>query len=190
MLARRSTFLGVVVLMILVGEAVGANVALDKPASSNDTYYTTLPSMAVDGNLDTLWSANSAGSPSSPIWLDVDLGVAYPVDRIVLIGPYSGNEGLHVDYELYGSLDGITWGDPIGQGSLVDTATMSERSNTIDVGGSAMRYVRFSGVGGSHWTHLSEMEVYSVPEPSTIVLLSVGAISLIAYLWRRRMRRA
>jgi len=41
-------------------------------------------------------------------------------------------------------------------------------------------------------THIGEVEVATicVPEPSTLVLLGIGAASLLAYAWRRRERAA
>lgn len=164
------------------------NIALGKIAVASSSYETAPPSFAVDGDLSTFWNSGWWASPNEPAWFCVDLGAVYPVDQITLIGAYSFGvwEGYYENYQLYGGLDGVSWGDPIAQGSLIDNISMSERSNTIDVGGTEMRYVLFVGVGGDHWINLTELEVHAVPEPSTFALLGVGAFGLLACAWRRR----
>ena len=40
------------------------------------------------------------------------------------------------------------------------------------------------------YTYANEVVITIVPEPSTLVLLSIGAVSLFAYVWRKRTRTA
>jgi hypothetical protein len=58
---------------------------------------------------------------------------------------------------------------PVHVGSHVDLAVDPEGNDTSD-------WARF------------QVAITSVPEPSTLVLLSAGALSLLAYVWRRRKR--
>jgi hypothetical protein len=178
-LLRRVVFLGVLLaLAALVPEPTAAdaeNVALGKDAWANSSSDLCPPSNAVDGNLDTFWDAGDPATQTDANWICVDLRAVYSVDSIVLTGNYS------VDYLLYGSRDGTDWGDPLGQGTLVDTESMSGRSDTIGVGGREFRYVWFIAIGGTHSTQLAEFEVNAVPEPSTLALLGIGAFGLLGY---------
>jgi hypothetical protein len=185
---QRLFILGLFALTLGIASAHAENVALGKVAWANSTLDPYLPSRAVDGNLDTFWDAGDLATQTDANWLSVDLGAVYSVNSIVLTDFYSHGqwEGYYVDYLLYASLDGTGWGDPLGQGSLVDTADMSQRSDIIDVAGKDMRYIWFIGIGGTHWTHLAELEVNAVPEPSTFIPLCIAAISLLGYAWRRR----
>jgi len=162
------------------------NVALNKVAWANSVFDPYMPSNAVDGNLDTVWSADDIATLADPNWLTVDLGAIYPVDSITLTGVYSNGQfdGCSVDYLLFSTPDGADW-VLLGQGSLVDSADLSERSDTISGGGRDMRYVWFIGTGGTCWTGLAEFEVQTVPEPSSIALLITATVGGLLW-WRRR----
>jgi hypothetical protein len=142
------------------------NVALGKRATSNDVYLTYAASNAVDGNPDTPWTASGHGSPDAPKWLKIDLGNSYFLDRIMLLFTYSGGqyEGYTNTYSLHLSEDDVTW-TVVAEGTLIDTASLLQRSHTILPAGSARRarYVRYDVIGGSHWAQLFELSAYAPP---------------------------
>ena len=52
-------------------------------------------------------------------------------------------------------------------------------------------WVAFTGVGPTGvpgpWNYFGRIQ--TVPEPSTLALLSMGAVAMFAYAWRKRRRR-
>ena len=91
------------------------------------------------------------------------------------------------------------WIDYDGSELKVWASEQSERPNDPlltrsldipDILGEDTAYVGFTAATGA-WTanHMITSWSYAaVPEPSTMVLLAAGAVSLLAYVWRRRTR--
>jgi hypothetical protein len=168
--------------------AVAENIAIGAVTWANSSLDSHGPLSALDGRLDTYWDAGDVATQVDANWLMVDLGSPHAVDNIVLTSVFSQGawEGYDVTYLLYTDIDGTDWGEPLGQGTLIDTADMTQRSDTIDAGGKMMRYVWFIAIGGTHQTQLAECAVNAVPEPSSLALLGVGAFGLFGYAWRKR----
>ena len=179
---------GIVVLIgVLAGQSKAAiNIALGKPASTNKNIWSDYwPSKAVDGDIETIWSADHHGKPADPTWLKVDLEDVFAVEQIVLkVRTWQTQyAGYYVDYILYISEDGQAW-EEIGQGRLID---YDEPIDTIELNGKSMRYLRYDVVGGTHWANLHEMEVYAEPTrleicgPDTVAENSQAQYKAIAY---------
>ena len=175
-------------------EATLVNVAFGKPASTNSVYSTNGPERAVDGDLATAWIALGHGSPLTPYWLQVDLESSYMPERIVLSsadGTFP--ESYYIDYVLESSTDGSAW-SLIQTGTLYDgpTAPLDYVDEITLPGTDAMRYVKFTVNGGTHWAHLNEIEVWDdvmIPEPSTIAIWSLIGLSFIGIGRLRRRHR-
>lgn len=108
------------------------NIALNKPADASNSVYPCSPAKAVDGIVTPLsrWLGSAPVPPSSgqpsPVWLRVDLGAFYWINRWVvkqmgLVG-WSPNYNL-TDYKLQGSLDNSNWFD-------IDTVTNNSANQT------------------------------------------------------------
>jgi hypothetical protein len=159
--------MAVAVMVILIGVLAGQsnaaiNIALGKPASTNKNIWSDYwPSKAVDGDIETIWSADHHGNPADPTWLKVDLEDVFAVKQIVLkVRTWQTQyAGYYVDYILYSSEDGQAW-EEIGQGRLID---FDDPTDTIELNGESIRYLRYDVVGGTHWANLHEIEVYVEP---------------------------
>lgn len=163
-----SFIIACVCLAIICSAATAGNVALGKTASANSVYSVYGPEGALDGDWDTQWSSTHHSSPTDPLWMKVDLGAVYNVDRIVLVGPRSSYVGYTVVYNLLVSTDDAHWTN-LRHGTIVDTV---DCVHTIYASGRSTRYVKFEGVGGSHWTGLFELEVYPVSSGTASVSLT------------------
>jgi eukaryotic-like serine/threonine-protein kinase len=85
---------------------------------------------AVDGNTGTRWSSTF----SDPQWIEVDLGAAHPITKVVL----DWETAYAVAFQIQVSDDGTTWTD------AYSTTTGAGGSQTLAVSG-AGRYVRMYG---------------------------------------------
>jgi DNA-binding beta-propeller fold protein YncE len=66
---------------------------------------------------------------------------------------------------------------------MVGQFAVTDESNLMNVDARGMDlFVSFNGTFNGD----TDLRVYSVPEPGTLALLGIGAMSLLAYAWRRR----
>ncbi len=115
---------------------------------------------AVDGDLATRWSSawevGDADDDPADEWIDVDLGRAYSLDRVVLRweAAYGAAYGIDVSYD--GRLWTRVFTETNGNGGVDEIAFLTP----VDA-----RYVRMTGErrGGSWGYSLWEMETYGLP---------------------------
>jgi hypothetical protein len=141
-----------------VTAAADANLALGRPAAAGGSHGAYPAGNATDGTQATYWEGPSGAFPQ---WLQVDLGTARDIDRVVLKLP-AGWENRTQTLSLRGSTDGSTFRaldasagrtfDPARAGTVaIDLASPSEA-----------RYVRVDITGNTGWNaaQLAELEVY------------------------------
>ena len=116
-------------------------------ASSVQSDSSWVAANAVDGNTGTRWSSDF----SDPQWLEVDLGAAHSVTKVVL----DWETAYAVAFSVQVSADGTTWTD------VYSTTSGSGGSQTLAVSGSG-RYVRMYGTQrATQWGYsLWEFQVF------------------------------
>ena len=122
-----------------------------------------------------MWNAGTYATSQNPYWLQVDLQGTYEIGKIVLASLINYLPGYTNDYNLYNSTNGTAW-NLIASGTLTDTY---DRVHTINLSPNQdMHYVKYEVVGGSHYAHLVEMEIYDnpVPLPGSLMLLGSGLL--------------
>jgi hypothetical protein len=138
-----------------------ANAVYTGQASTGPFSPPWTPDRAIDGDNSTLWNAGKYGDPGRPCWLIVNLNRAFRVEAIVLKTAQGVNPGQYEKYNLYVSMDGTNWKGIISR-TLLDDAT--HYRHTVRLPSSTqLQYVKFEVVGGTHWAHLNEMEIYGEP---------------------------
>lgn len=147
--------------------ALAGNVALGKPVVVGSYYNGYLPENVVDGNFNTFWNGGTWGSPGSSCWVKIDLQAEFHLQRVILWKP----NGSDV-YELYGSVDDITWTLLLGP-----VASTVEGSLPVETRGQPFRYLRCDVVGGADWSSVAELEAFPAVEISNIAVAS-GAVRL------------
>jgi chitodextrinase len=141
--------------------AANTNLARGKATAESSHTQGYASSNAVDGDANTYWeSANSA----FPQWIQVDLGAATSVSRLVLKLPPATAWGARTQtLSVLGSTDGSTFSTIVGSaGYTFDPA--SGNTVTITFGATSPRYVRVNFTANTGWPagQLSELEVYAV----------------------------
>lgn len=134
-----------------------------QPSPITEIYGFTLPGPVVAGDV-VLLEANWTGPQDDPLgWSDV-FAFADVMPNVV-----------HIYSDPSDEVTPLNLGRPLNNPVFLrEPATLPE----------IVHYTATSGAGGGSvvfYTLISD-----VPEPSSLVLLGIGAMSLIAYAWRRR----
>jgi hypothetical protein len=135
----------------------GVNLALNKPTSQSSSTQTYGSGNAVDGNANTYWeSANNA----FPQWIQIDLGTAQAVGRVVLkLPPATAWAARNQTVTITDGTTGAVLNPPIG--CFFDPAT----GNTVTLvfSQASVRYLRITVTANTGWPagQLSEVEAYS-----------------------------
>jgi hypothetical protein len=163
-----------------------ANIALNKFADASSSVFPYQPAKAVDGIVTPLnrWVGSSPLPPSgqpSPVWLRVDLGAFYWINRWVLkqmgaVG-WSPNYNL-TDYKLQGSLDNANWFD-------IDTVTNNSANQTDrPTAPTKVRWARIYVTKGlrcnTNFASIEDLELYPADPTSaklTGLALSAGTLA-------------
>ncbi|WCN05815.1 CARDB domain-containing protein [Streptomyces sp. M92] len=146
--------------------AADVNLALGRPATAGGSHGAYPAGNTTDGTQATYWEGPAG---SFPQWVQVDLGEARDIERVVLKLP-AGWESRSQTLSLRGSTDGSTFRT---LDASAPRAFDPARANTValDLDAPAgTRYVRVHVTGNTGWNaaQLSELEVYGdevVTEP-------------------------
>ncbi|TKC86305.1 glycoside hydrolase family 2 [Trinickia terrae] len=152
------------------GATASANLALGKTATSSGDENSGLgPLNAVDGDLGSRWSSAFV----DPSWIDVDLGSAQTIDRVVL----RWQDSYGVAYQIQVSSDNQNWttvyAQTAGKGGIED----------IRFAATTARYVRMYGTqrATQFGYSLFEFEVYNTAKtPQYAIAAGTSANGAIA----------
>jgi F5/8 type C domain-containing protein len=149
------------------------DLALGRPTTASSANGPYVPANTVDGNVSSYWES-SGGLPQ---WVQVDLGAAYTINRLIVKLP-PGWERRTQTLTVQGSSDGSAFGTLTGSaGYAFDPATGN--TVTIPLPGGPTRYVRITIAANSGWAaaQLSQIEVYGgtpTTPPATVSDLARG----------------
>ncbi|MEW1568666.1 discoidin domain-containing protein [Streptomyces sp. NPDC093509] len=136
------------------------NVALDRPVTASSYTQSYVPGNAVDGNANTYWeSANSA----FPQWLQVDLGSAIGVRRVVLaLPPADAWATRSQTVSVQGSADGVSFGLLLGSAVYTFDPSSGNTATLTLPAGTAARHVRLVFTANTGWPagQVSEFRVF------------------------------
>ncbi|MGN9908636.1 discoidin domain-containing protein [Phytohabitans sp. LJ34] len=138
----------------------GGNLAAGRPATASSQTQSYGPGNAVDGNAGSYWeSANNA----FPQWIQVDLGSALTVGRVVLkLPPPAAWAARTQTLSVQGGTNGSTFTTLVAPGGRVfDPA--SGNTVTLTFPAASVRYLRVHITANTGWPagQLSEVEAYA-----------------------------
>ncbi len=118
-------------------------------------------SLAFDNDESTFWHTEYTGSePSCPHTLTVDMRRIYNVTAFTYLPRQDGNEnGMVKSYEIYLSLDGTEWGQPVVSGEFDKSRTVQKAPLAKATAGRYFKFVAKSEVNGRAWTSVSEIGI-------------------------------
>ncbi|HEV3357429.1 MAG TPA: choice-of-anchor D domain-containing protein [Pseudonocardiaceae bacterium] len=148
----------------LTGTGAGStntNLALNKSTSDSSNTQNYVSANVTDGNQNTYWeSANGA----FPQWVQVDLGSAQSVSRVVLqLPPATAWAARSQTLSLLGSTDGSNFSTIVGSASYTFDPNVSNNSVTITFAATTQRYFRVNITANTGWPagQLSEFQVWN-----------------------------
>ena len=140
--------------------ATPTNLALNKATSESSNTQTYGSGNVTDGNANTYWESNNNAFPQ---WVQVDLGSAQSVGRVVLkLPPATAWAARTQTLSVSGSTDGNTFTTLAGSANYTfDPATGN--IVTITFPASSARYLRVTVTANTGWPagQLSEFEIYN-----------------------------
>jgi hypothetical protein len=136
------------------------NLALNRPVTASGYTQNYVPANAVDGNTSTYWESTDNAFPQ---WLQVDLGSATSVSRVVLDLPPSTAWATRTQtVSVQGSTDGSNYTTlAASAGYTFNPATGN--TVTITFTASSVRYVKLTFTANSGWPagQLSELQAFA-----------------------------
>ena len=84
----------------------------------------------------------------------------YQVTAFTYTARTDGSEnGMVKQYEVYLSLDGQTWGNPVASGEFVKTSAIQVAKLTTPTAGRYLKFVAKSEINGKAWTSAAEIGI-------------------------------
>ncbi|HEU5334301.1 MAG TPA: choice-of-anchor D domain-containing protein [Actinocrinis sp.] len=148
-------------LVSLAGTGVSANtnLALNQPASASGSQSGFPPSNADDNNTSSYWESTNNAFPQ---WLQVDLGSAKSISRIVLDLPPSTAWATRTQtLSVLGSTDGSTFSTIVGSAGYTFNPSAGN-TVTITFASTTTRYVRLNFTANTGWPagQVSEFQIF------------------------------
>ena len=125
---------------------------------------------AFDNNTSTFWhTAWGANEPRCPHTIVIDMAKIYQVTAFTYTARTDGNgNGMVKEYEVYLSLDGKTWGNPVAKGEFKNTTAMQVAKLSTSTTGRYLKFVAKSELNNNAWTSASEIGIQAAADVTAI----------------------
>ena len=125
---------------------------------------------AFDNNTSTFWhTAWGANEPRCPHTIVIDMTRIYQVTAFTYTARTDGNaNGMVKAYEVYLSLDGKTWGNPVATGEFKNTTAMQIAKLKTATAGRYLKFVAKSEINNNAWTSASELGIQAAADVTAV----------------------
>jgi len=167
---KRIFSLCVIIVALVSGDVFGQTPISLVGATVQDFSSETgkVASNAIDVNPSTFWSTGQ--NSLIPAFIEVDLGSAFDIDGFSYTPKVVSNNNKPLNYEIYLSTDGVTWGDPESEGTFTWLADTDLAKREFFFGAISAQYVKvvyLDGTASHDNIQTSEIEFYqSVSAPT------------------------
>jgi hypothetical protein len=160
------------------GIGTGTNIAAGRPATASSQVNTTqAATTTTDGNPNTYWESTNGAFPQ---WLQVDLGAATSIGKVVLkLPPATAWATRTQTLSVQTGTDGSTFATTVPSATYTFNPA-SANTVTIPVPTTTARYVRLNLTANSGWPagQIAEFEVYPSGSTGSAATLSTDPDSL------------
>lgn len=134
-------------------QKLGATAAADNHHPSHS------PDLAIDGNPSTIWHTNWEPMAQPPHFLALDLKKPVRVRGLTYLPRQDMTNGRIAGFELYASVDGKSWGQPLASGQWPDDAVAKTVRLNEAVEARFLKLVALSEVRGQPFAAAAEVDV-------------------------------
>lgn len=119
---------------------------------------------AIDDDVNTFWHTKHPGRGDTPFphYLLIDMHQTVDVKSFQLTPRQNNDQGI-TDFEIYGSLDGVSW---VKYGPFKLNAQTNDTQGFTLAGALPMRYFKFNATNGRNgqYTHLGELTIFGIQQ--------------------------
>lgn len=134
---------------------------------------------AFDNNNSSFWHTEWSGSePRCPHTIIINMNKIYEVTAITYLSRQDGNSnGMVKAYEVYLSVDGQNWGNPVVSGEFKNTTALQIAKLSKATPGKYIKFVAKSEINGNAWTSAAEIGIQANADITSIEDHAMNSVS-------------
>lgn len=121
----------------------------------------------LDGNETTIWHTDWSATAMPPHEIVLKTDGLYKLTGLKYLPRQDGANGRIADYEIYVSIDGISWGDPIFS-STFENSIVEQEIHFTETIGQFVKLVALTEQAGQAWTSIAELNLLTSGEAGEV----------------------
>jgi beta-galactosidase len=118
------------------------------------------PENVLDGKHNSYWHTQWSGkAPAYPHEIVIDCSEDMPITALTYLARQDNSNGRIGEYEIYVSVDGKNWGDPVKSGRFDDSSALQTAKFDKMHNGRYIKLKALKEVKGNHWASAAEISI-------------------------------